>query len=808
MRRVGAVLVCGSLLMLPGCIAPGLSDIGSAEKRAEEIKSWPRVTVDPDHRPHVLVIHTRTDKPRPFVYFLAETGLFDVYAVEYRYKQPPSVRHFEVKQNSECQKSRSERTEMIALTGWRACAMAVPTDTAPEDGLIFYVDEDAPHAFHDHASSRLRSLWTMELSVRHGPKEELVAFDEFVDFPEYRGFFFHPLPEFTLMGPMPPVIGPVFVPRELPMHRVLGGNLQSKIPDPAAFLLASLGLDESAIVPPLALTSEERRQEIDHLAAAGDAAATRRALEIVAASPLDPVLYPAVARLAANPVTSRQVLIQQPLEYRESFNACAMVDKLLRYRDAFIEGCSKSSLQPGQCAQLTYPRGWLEGCGGYWEPIWQDRDSSVQHVFIANPGSEAPTSVALLDRAGFTEIRVPADRGAIDLVVMNQVSRILLFTGDVSCIVRLTLIEPPEGSATGVAGIDAARVRFAAKSLHWMDPKNPLKGDLADILGGRPDAMLIGSRGSIDLDALLKPPRSPTPCAAAGTSPVSSPKLRDDGILELRATAVLTAPPLLPRDLPAYPHKPVAGQAAATWADLVYAQDHNGGDEFESRINRLLASDEPELVAAALGVLQDRRQEDRDFAQDRIIALAFSPGLASAASPIVEPLLSHLDTWAPPAPGAHGSYRTSGPFPSDARARAMRRLRDHTLTHDQRRIFFRIIICGGEEMHREGFETLLALKSAVFVETVIAVGYGWAGSSIWHDSERDRLIARMSDVPTDRLRTYLDAFAMQHALSDQQPRRIVEQLRSRLASAPDYGKRAELNRLIVEYSEYRPQSKE
>jgi hypothetical protein len=66
----------------------------------------------------------------------------------------------------------------------------------------------------------------------------------------------------------------------------------------------------------------------------------------------------------------------------------------------------------------------------------------------------------------------------------------------------------------------------------------------------------------------------------------------------------------------------------------------------------------------------------------------------------------------------------------------------------------------------------------------------------------------MSDVPTDRLRTYLDAFAMQHALSDQQPRRIVEQLRSRLASAPDYGKLAELNRLIVEYSEYRPQSKQ
>jgi hypothetical protein len=116
---------------------------------------------------------------------------------------------------------------------------------------------------------------------------------------------------------------------------------------------------------------------------------------------------------------------------------------------------------------------------------------------------------------------------------------VYVFTGAASCIARLTVLE---NSHTGVAGVDPAAVRFAAPvgTGSWINPNAPYSGDFAKILGARPDDILNGHEGDIDLAEALAVRSSP-PC-----TPSPSATLKSGGTLRLDTSQILTAPPLLP----------------------------------------------------------------------------------------------------------------------------------------------------------------------------------------------------------------------------------------------------------------------
>ena len=178
-------------------------------------------------------------------------------------------------------------------------------------------------------------------------------------------------------------------------------------------------------------------------------------------------------------------------------------------------------------------------------PVWRRNDAPARRVFISDVLDGDPTLVALSRPARVIELRVPSDRGAIDLVLRNVDPTIFVFTGAVSCIARLTVLAHGDPAA-GIAGISRKRVRFARPlgSGSWINPQAPYSGDLANILGIRPDVILHNHRGAIDMTEVL-PPSAIAPCApdisAARSMPPQTP-----GKLKIGLNDILTAPPLLP----------------------------------------------------------------------------------------------------------------------------------------------------------------------------------------------------------------------------------------------------------------------
>ena len=102
---------------------------------------------------------------------------------------------------------------------------------------------------------------------------------------------------------------------------------------------------------------------------------------------------------------------------------------------------------------------------------------------------------------------------------------------------------------------------------------------------------------------------------------------------------------------------------------------------------------------------------------------------------------------------------------------------------------------------------LFSLEGVPFEESVRAVGAGdhdvWASNQPpqWSREEIDRLVARASGVPNERLNRYLNAFRFGHFVSREQKAALVEQVRERLrvaemAPRPDENVIKELKRLI------------
>ena len=486
-------------------------------QRAREIASWPRVTVTAANRPRVLIVHGR---PEPFVYFLAETGLFDVFAVEGldSARSSKTIWRLEVGPHENCGKDRTERDEMVVLTGWRSCATAVRAESAPREGLILYTGPLAPHSWRQtRKDNDTQAAWTYELALRTGDDERLIAYDEFIDFPEMR---------------FVPLVGPYFLPREPPRHPVaMGPDIDS--PELGAFILSALGIDEYAITPPSALNADEQRTLVDSLSATDQPDNIQHALDLIAAAPLNPAFRLTMQRLASNPATSTKMLLRNQPRW------CKKVEGLLRYRDALTDGCASTQIPADQCARLGFTVQWLRLCAHNSEPIWRNEDKPARRVFIADVIGGQDTKMLLTKPARAIEVRVPSDRGALDIVVRNHDPRVFVFTGAASCIARLTILEDGQ---TGVVGVDPSRVRFAAPggTGSWINPKAPFSGDFAKILGIRPDDILHEHRGDIDLaDALAarwSPPCTPSPHAT----------LRSGGTLQIDTSTIATTPPLLP----------------------------------------------------------------------------------------------------------------------------------------------------------------------------------------------------------------------------------------------------------------------
>lgn len=522
----------GVTLIIAGAIPIGLwsaywmMTVAAPLKRTAEVASWRRTVPSAAEQPRTLVIHENRHELRPYIFYLAETGLFDVF-VEQGTRHNPAGRstwRIDVAERDGCKERRKEYDEFVARTGWRACGAAVPAETVPADALVLYTSHiTAPHSWWStRRGDEPETAWTLELGWRSGGDEKLVAYDEFLMFREMN---FHPM------------IGPVTRPRDPP--RRLGWIAA---PEPARFTLGALGIDERTATPRFALSTDERRRLLDTLIATGEAGDMQRALDLIASGDRDEISRFAITRLARSPDASAKMHLTSR---GDPELVCEKIEKLAQFRDDLIKGCNTSAVATDVCGQIAHPRHWLGNCADNSLPLWRSTDPPARRMFVADLRGGDPTRVTLSKPARLIEFRVPPDRGAIDLVIRNGSPRIFAFTGAVSCIARLTVLEHGDPS-TGIYGIDRRRVRFASPTGtgNWINPQAPFY-TMKDVLGIEPDVLLLDHEGALDIGEKLSASRSAPPCAPDGTGRSEhAPKPTD--VVRVNVEDILTAPPLLP----------------------------------------------------------------------------------------------------------------------------------------------------------------------------------------------------------------------------------------------------------------------
>jgi len=221
----------------------------------------------------------------------------------------------------------------------------------------------------------------------------------------------------------------------------------------------------------------------------------------------------------------------------------------------------------------------------------------------------------------------------------------------------------------------------------------------------------------------------------------------------------------------------VAERARGLWESIAVGHGRAHEDELRARLERMLASDDPRRMRAALNCLHTLRPANRAFAQDRILELAFSPLLTTTYASLFESVRSQLRS-------------PAEPFPVELRERAKARfVGDTTLTLNERQIVFMFVVRGNSDTRREAVDMILSLQGMPFEDSVRAVHDGghdvWALSKPeqWSGEEIDRLIARAPGVPNERLSRYLYAFRFGHFVSKEQKAVLVDQVRERLRVA-------------------------
>jgi hypothetical protein len=221
----------------------------------------------------------------------------------------------------------------------------------------------------------------------------------------------------------------------------------------------------------------------------------------------------------------------------------------------------------------------------------------------------------------------------------------------------------------------------------------------------------------------------------------------------------------------------VAERARGLWESIAVVRGGAQEEELRARIVRMLASDDPRRMRAALNCLHRLRPANRAFAQDRILELAWSPLLTTTYASLFESLRSQLRS-------------PAEPFPAALRERAKARfVGDTALTLQQRQIFFMFVVRGNSDTRREAVDMIFSLQETPFEDSVRAIHDGghdvWALNrpEQWTSEEVDRLIARAPGVPNQRLSRYLYAFRFSHFVSKEQKAALVEQVRERLGVA-------------------------
>lgn len=188
---------------------------------------------------------------------------------------------------------------------------------------------------------------------------------------------------------------------------------------------------------------------------------------------------------------------------------------------------------------------------------------------------------------------------------------------------------------------------------------------------------------------------------------------------------------------------------------------------------KALASGDAELVNEALGTIYAFPRNDRVFAKDATIALAFSQVLREPHGRLAYTLFEHLNDM-------------DAPFPADLRARARERITGaEPLTSGEMAAALLIVGRKHDGPHEALFDFVQSLQGENFETTIKVIGgYGWRdieGGEInrWSPEEIEVLVARAAHVPNERLKAYVDAFRFQ-AYGGEAKQDLVEEVEGRL----------------------------
>ena len=205
---------------------------------------------------------------------------------------------------------------------------------------------------------------------------------------------------------------------------------------------------------------------------------------------------------------------------------------------------------------------------------------------------------------------------------------------------------------------------------------------------------------------------------------------------------------------------------------MITAVSQSRGLKFaEPAILEALESNDAEVVEAALAAVASFPRDERDFADQAIVALAFGPVVREADDRLLQSLLSHL--------------RDRAPFGTDVRAKARNRFFSPELPTLNEAGTLMMVYCHGQSGSRAALSDLVqSLQGESFETAVEAVSrLGWSGMDCggenrWSDAELALFVARAGDVPNERFKAYVDAFRFQG--SEQVKQDLVAEVERRL----------------------------
>lgn len=188
-----------------------------------------------------------------------------------------------------------------------------------------------------------------------------------------------------------------------------------------------------------------------------------------------------------------------------------------------------------------------------------------------------------------------------------------------------------------------------------------------------------------------------------------------------------------------------------------------------------LASDDEELVSAALRSLTAFSDDDLGFARRAVLEIPFGAALPASRSAMPSLLLGRL-------------CELQEPAPADLRARARAALESSALAKAQIAPLLVVFAKGNEATRAEAFRVVLGLTGEHFETTVDVISdKGWkciAGTNDndWNESELRTLVERAKQVPNERLPKYVWSLKRSQQFDSVRPA-VHELVRERVETA-------------------------